>query len=653
MTLSLKNIVRDPSDIGEQRTKITPSPEVILKNIENFLLQWNKIEVNSTQLLPPAAIKEIEKLKIHVTKGCLSYIPPSGGTNRNEVLHKTLNKSLRRSRIGLELAIALLGFYFYRWNEKKNLKLSNQSKRITCIPPVEIYNSDICESKESFGVPLSVQESFDASTFEFSDNFSDTDEIINSVNYLLENHSEDEDSEDSLLSDDLNDETSDDESCPYLLDNTGISHIIEQASNFCLLHKHLKNIKGHISLARCYDLIHLKNALCLLSSNDYKRIGNDQRDIDSFLQLNGMQRIEIPGDGNCFFLSVATMIKQMIIDGNLSSESKLHLLALGVGITSGSGGDQDVNQMALSLRQVVVKEWLSNPLDYKPFLTSGQDYESEAILFLQDGHFASELGNSMPLAATNALRIPIMVFSDMSNFPVLPLCPRDKVLNDNPICLAYDMRFSGHYDAIRPITEEKKQETDMYVTLPQSDTAKQSQVSCRCGQGAKRNKKEFTSCQVFKSGCKCFQNVVGCTSFCQCINCKNPYGERISDAAPVACSSRKRRHHDRTTERQNGKVYTDTKSGGLLTVHWTLFEELVLMEVMLFLLSKDKLDLETLYNEYKHMVNVLQPTSIKHCLGIKTEKQVATKLSAFTNSQNVFETLMKEQVRLNFGNYLK
>lgn len=143
---------------------------------------------------------------------------------------------------------------------------------------------------------------------------------------------------------------------------------------------------------------------------------------------------------------------------------------------------------------------------------------------------------------------------------------------------------------------------------------------------------------------------MGCTSSCQCSNCENPYGKRISDVASIACSSRKRRHHERTTERLAGKVYTEMTAGGMLTVHWTLFEELVLMEVMLFLLSKEKLNPETLYNEYNHMVNVLRPTSIKHCLGMKTEKQVATKLSAFINSQKAFENLMKEQVRLNFSN---
>ena len=92
--------------------------------------QWSKAEIDSIPSLPPAAVKEIDNLKKHVIKGCLSGIPPSGGTNRNEAIHKSLNKSLKRSRIGLELALAFLGLFFYKWNEKKiSSKLTSKRKK--------------------------------------------------------------------------------------------------------------------------------------------------------------------------------------------------------------------------------------------------------------------------------------------------------------------------------------------------------------------------------------------------------------------------------------------------------------------------------------------------------------------------------------------
>ena len=82
-----KLVIRDPTDHGKKRTKPTPSREIIKTNIVKFLNQWKDVEYNGTKLIPQCALDEINKLLIHVEKGCLSDIPPSGGTSRNEGLH--------------------------------------------------------------------------------------------------------------------------------------------------------------------------------------------------------------------------------------------------------------------------------------------------------------------------------------------------------------------------------------------------------------------------------------------------------------------------------------------------------------------------------------------------------------------------------------
>ena len=120
--LSLKQLLRNPNDWGEQRTMETPFPEIIMENIERFFMsQWSKAEIYSIPVLPSAAVKEIENLKKHATKGCLSGIPPSGETNRNEAIHRSLKKSLKRSRIGLELALAFWGYSFINGMKRKYL----------------------------------------------------------------------------------------------------------------------------------------------------------------------------------------------------------------------------------------------------------------------------------------------------------------------------------------------------------------------------------------------------------------------------------------------------------------------------------------------------------------------------------------------------
>ena len=252
----------------------------------------------------------------------------------------------------------------------------------------------------------------------------------------------------------------------------------------------------------------------------------------------------------------------------------------------------------------------------------------------------------MPLAASNALCLSVGVFTAMSNFPVLPICPRDRILSDNPIYLGYDMSFAGHYVGIEQKGAPQKEEPKQGSVRTQYSN--QKQIMCRCGQGEKRKKTGSISCNEYKSGCKCFQNVLGCNMYCQCINCNNPRGKKASSGtAPITCSTRKRRHHDNSTEGLSGKCYTEFRAGGTLTVHWTLFEELVLMELVLDLSAIDKLETEILHKEYNNVVDTVRPTDIKHCLGKKTERQVAHKLSKLLIDQTVFTTLMKEQIQLN------
>ena len=80
-----------------------------------------------------------------------------------------------------------------------------------------------------------------------------------------------------------------------------------------------------------------------------------------------------------------------------------------------------------------------------------------------------------------------------------------------------------------------------------------------------------------------------------------------------------------------------------------MFEELVLVELILGLLARDKLEPQGLWRVYNYIVDTVRPTSMGQYLGMKTEKQVTRKLSTFLDSQKVFETLMKEQIRISFG----
>uniref|UniRef100_A0A7M5XML4 CRC domain-containing protein n=2 Tax=Clytia hemisphaerica TaxID=252671 RepID=A0A7M5XML4_9CNID len=63
---------------------------------------------------------EIEKLKKHINLGCCSDIPPGGGTNKNENLHKQLKCLVCRGKMKTETATAIFSHLFYIHNSKKN-----------------------------------------------------------------------------------------------------------------------------------------------------------------------------------------------------------------------------------------------------------------------------------------------------------------------------------------------------------------------------------------------------------------------------------------------------------------------------------------------------------------------------------------------------
>ena len=205
---------------------------------------------------------------------------------------------------------------------------------------------------------------------------------------------------------------------------------------------------------------------------------------------------------------------------------------------------RDQNEISSKLRALTVEEWMLHPEEYKPFIQAEQTFNREAQLFLTDGHFASELGNSMPLAMANLLKLPLVVISQMESLPVIPITPRETI-QCLPIFIAFDHSGAGHYDAVAHITGTKSplETSQPQTSLPSCDTKDMPSIEfCRCGQGARKKQANITSCDSFKKRCKCFQGVRGCDDRCQCIGCKNPHGKKANKeerSHPTQAGSRK------------------------------------------------------------------------------------------------------------------
>ena len=104
-------IFRAREDSSEVRKMPTPHPEVMIENLENFVKRWQTF-LNEDNM--ERTLTEIDHLRRHIRKGCLSDLNPGEGTESNESLHHVLNRSLLcgATTIGPELAIAVITLLF-------------------------------------------------------------------------------------------------------------------------------------------------------------------------------------------------------------------------------------------------------------------------------------------------------------------------------------------------------------------------------------------------------------------------------------------------------------------------------------------------------------------------------------------------------------
>ena len=88
----------------------------MLTNLDLFYTSMDKFSHKGIPVLSIAALHEIEKLKIHIKKDCLSDISVGCGTNRNEAFHRYIGTFFHRSRIGILVAYALMMVIIYQFN---------------------------------------------------------------------------------------------------------------------------------------------------------------------------------------------------------------------------------------------------------------------------------------------------------------------------------------------------------------------------------------------------------------------------------------------------------------------------------------------------------------------------------------------------------
>ena len=164
--------------------------------------------------------------------------------------------------------------------------------------------------------------------------------------------------------------------------------------------------------------------------------------LEGHLEAFGLEQVAIPGDGNCFFSAIAFHLSSLLSSPDTSNSILLHLNS--IGITE----NMLITQISDVLRTLLVREWRGHREEsYRNFLPESMDYISETINFETSGYFSSDLGDLMPIAMANVLRMPIVIVTSESHTPLISVCPEETILYSTPLFLAYNRLGAGHYDA--------------------------------------------------------------------------------------------------------------------------------------------------------------------------------------------------------------
>ena len=446
----------------------------------------------------------LDRIRVHISKSCLSGIPPGCGTNRNENLHKIINPFFSRCRIGIPLALALLTILFHRHN-----------KRLLDTQPLPVLHARALKStslpnEEHFGV---IDKDGKKTGWIFEPILKSAPDV--SMLSVVELNFPPSVEEHVTISD------------IYALLFKAITtlQVIEEVDR-SHKHKSFKNV-----------MVQMAPFMSALVSNfnidqlqDQKNCEEHKRRLKSVVHSCGYKLFEIVPDGNCCFAAIAfaLLTQQDLITSKQSSFFVDNQLPL----------QSSQEELARILRKKAVEEWLLNPEDYQGFLTDSNVVE-QAPKFLQEGYYHGELANTMVTNVSNMLGIPVVVFSSAMHHPIIFITP--KVLQVSvPIYLAFMQFGPGHYSGI--CAADDTTDDHSYATNSPSIDFK---CKCYCGRNDKSSPQDHCNIRDTKYGtiarCRCVRFKMKCSEQCKCKSCKNPFGQRQpDDSKPKSRKSRKK-----------------------------------------------------------------------------------------------------------------
>ena len=487
MIKDIKLLFRDSKDTGKDRTLPTPTSDILSQHLDAFITKWKGTELQGSYILNDKAKKELKSLRVHIEQGCLSNIPPQAGTNSNENLHRCINPFFRRCRMGIPLAVALLTILFHHHNQKSGAVPSILSARAS-------YKHDCSGTQDHharFGILKKTQTPY-INSWIFGPRLHGSLPQVN-PNEITEVH----------LSPDIE----------HIASIHDIFVTLQSAIHLHQLSRSLYEVSNHSPLLNQKMIPFMSSVSCLFESDDsaVSEYEQHQKRLTDIGSLGAFSYILFQEMAIVAFLPLLLpymhngkiLLPQLIVDLSIAS----------------------IDDIAYQLRRMAVDEWTKNVDEYQHFLDGEHAVTEEAPMFLQQGHFFGPLGNTMVLAISNALGLPIIIFSSASHYPIINIAPR-VCRASLPLYVAFNQTGAGRYDAV---SFKSYTPTPSDISPPPQQPEGKTKTS-RCSCGKHYSTAERCTIMQFKYTasirCPCLLAGHRCTSLCACRNCANPKGTR-------------------------------------------------------------------------------------------------------------------------------
>ena len=584
-TNDFRLVFRSPADLGHTRMNSTADSDTILLNMDQFVMKWKECE----KMLNVPAMKEIESLKVHVKKGCLSGLPIGAGTNKNERLHRHLRPHFSHTRLGLPMALSCMTIILHQYNEKKLGAASpavshcqyedDENQFRFGIPDKEcrhnLWGSNKCGDYSHSSIIKTLEDSHQTSTVQLA---SCVAEVI-----TLEE----------------------------------VMKILQNSLHLCTLAKSISSKPALLS----YQFFPFMSAVNTLFFSDMTATTCLSR-LDDLIHSWKMERHQVNKDGDSCFVSVAIGLNGLHV-GTLALDSILPHYKLDC-----------IQTLSKQLRLAAVSEWKNNPELYSVY--ADEDIESQADAFKEEGFFSSSLSDCCLTALANAVGIQFIVFTAQESCPVVHIPPQE-IKCAEPVYLAVSNCSCGvHYDAVRA----------EFASLPLVTTEDNSTKFCTCGKNVKSPEAETPHCVPIASKyattirCWCLRNKKMCTSQCRCRNCDNEYGTKPHDLEP----SRKRQRHSHQISAGKSVLFGAGLGEEMNSGSRSILEFFVLEGVYDFIKKSEELQESMLCLIYNAIADIVSSFDEKLPIGTKSAEDVDKFLKEHDHNLAAFTTLCKMQL---------